>query len=96
MQGKPEKKGLEDFQFAGGAEMEDFVEGYNEACDDWEKYHEWLLKNNSWYECFETTLPGEEEIEKIIENEMDVARKMDGYADAHNLAKAIHKRIKGE
>jgi len=40
-------------------------EGYNQACDDWEKYHEWYIKTH----CIKKEdLPTAEEILEILHN----------------------------
>ena len=39
-------------------------EGYNQACDDWEKYHEWYIKTH----CVrKEDLPDAEEIARLID-----------------------------
>ncbi|RKY68397.1 MAG: hypothetical protein DRP97_06365 [Candidatus Latescibacterota bacterium] len=50
--------------------------GYNQACDDWEKYHEWYIKEHY---VRKDSLPDEEEILKIINDGFDVT---DDYGEA--------------
>ena len=54
---------------------------YNQACDKWEAYHNWVMGN----------LPSEEEIEKIIKDNWDSMCPA-----PIRFAKAISKRLKGE
>ena len=94
----------------------DFADGYNQACDDWEKYCDWQYKM-----CQEASmkgmkdtldsLPSEEEIKEMawdciqvfllknvsFRNETareEIENIMYGVDD--DIAKAIHKRIRGE
>lgn len=77
-------------------------EGYNQACDDWEKYvkenffpkkdhiHFTMIGDDQYIskEYWKSTLPTEEEIFNIIES-----KKKKVYT-SRGLAKAIHKRLK--
>ena len=103
---KPEKKKL------GGEEilLAEEVMGYNQACDDWETYSKQCWENGykTGKENIEATLPSEEEIIKVVkDNLIDYCliigdrnyypfrdNEEDFYLEA--IAKAIYKRIRGE
>ena len=114
---RPEKKEQHDInkcncfahsenECACGNYPSDRIEGYNQACSDWEKYcnevvvktieeyaHDVIPKlNDKWRKRLEKTLPTVEEIEEIVINKMN-----EPLSDMHkHIAKAIHKRLKGE
>jgi len=105
---KPEKKECSDENPYNCLECGDegWVYGYNQACSDWEKYcnevvvktieeyaHDVIPKlNDKWRKRLEKTLPTVEEIEEIVINKMN-----EPLSDMHkHIAKAIHKRLKGE
>ena len=99
-----------------------WINGYNTACDDWEKYHKWamdklrkrllpetlkqeiLLHQEKAKEQYQQKwdiingLPSVEEIEEILVGVSKIIPDtVEKYGDYwYWLAKAIHKRIKGE
>ncbi len=99
---KPEKKHvMPELTKAGDvlANRESFRMGYNQACDDWEKWNKtWIKRYNRivdglkihWklYEDLKNSLPSEEEIEQIIIEQDDDIKEC-----PLCLAKAIYKRL---
>lgn len=95
---KPEKKTVPDTYGAKGNQNQ----GYNQACDDWEKYHNWIVESlriqhqsvvkdmrGQSIKC-DCNLPSEEEISKIVAR---VIVEQDGCYDNREIAKAIARRI---
>jgi len=61
---KPKKFPISEVTHTEGVSITSIAEmfGYNQACDDWEKYHEWYVKTH----CVrKENLPNIEEINKI-------------------------------
>ena len=68
--------------------------GYNQACEEWEKYHNSVLMRCG---ILGLTLPSEEEIRKILtQTDCDIFLNHQVRATFDDLAKAISKRIRGE
>ena len=101
---KPEKKKEDDHIRSWCPEC--FSDGYNNACDEWEKYHEEAIFNISSALTSEIykNLPSEEEIFKLLDDNILHYEKRYGWnitsVDVvdmqRELAKEISKRIKGE
>ena len=99
---KPEKRPtgehLKDFCI----EDDDFNHGYNQAIEEYEKYHEETLKEALAHQELELwtrhkkhwlgKLPSEDEIREIIEKEI-LAWNQEGFIPKLYIAKAIAKRI---
>jgi len=101
---RPEKKELSNEGNRCVQVGEDYIVGYNQSCDDWEKWTE---------KCQEdfisvSSLPSCKEIEEIIDRHMSERShitKDDQYSGlvvhpnihlVKDTAKAIHKRLRGE
>ena len=86
---KPEKKKIL-IQRDTFERMEHFrSQGYNQACDDWEKWHESQCELCITYDHIPP--PSEEEIDQICKG-FGVSEML---GQRYKLVKAIHKRIRG-
>ena len=100
---KPEKK--ETSLNKGGCESfytGSYEEGYNQACEDWEKYHaEFFLKTLQGGNTYvlKESLPSEDEIYKILDKEIwckagrDYTSELVRRLGNEKAAKAIHERL---
>ena len=67
-------------------EEDNYFSGWNEACDEWQKYFDWYIKEH----CVKKeNLPDVEEIFKIVFDNINEK-------DIRPVAQAIAKRIRGE
>ena len=108
MMKKPEKKEINTWDTTKGESCRNCPKQYNQACNEWEKYHELEMKlqYNSVIdhheaelkdekEQFKTNLPSEEEIGKIfLKTDIEINSKHFIQATNTDYAKAISERIK--
>ena len=90
---KPEKKGFKDSKSERTTLRR---HGYNQACEDWEKYHkqQMIASERIGLKNVEivANLPSEEEILEIVKGLNRSIYPPEDYV----IAKAIYKRIRGE
>ena len=95
---RPEKKakfpyGDNDGTSYANAQNNLIYQGYNQACDDWEKYIDYCTNFTN-----EKSLPSVEEMQVIISSNCKVVgRGTESYftPDINKIAEAIHKRLGG-
>ena len=95
---KPKKIKDTDKPDIEGKELFDlYKNGYNRACDKWEKYHKQEIKTLcDWNEEFVKSLPSEEEIMELINKDEFWEYDFEcAYLDEKKLAKTISERIRG-
>ena len=87
---KPEKKEEKNYSFLNQpTQSSAWDRGYNQACDEWEKYTEADFCRGCVKRLTLDKLPTEEEIWNILRN-------YKGDKTSNSLAKAIHGRIHGK
>lgn len=79
----------------------DNMEGYNQACSEWEKYHESCKWFGAGAKLIVDNLPSEEKIIEIMEKfnhyySDENHTKSIGGSDIPKIAEEIHKRLRGE
>ena len=99
---RPEKKD----HFCGDLYDGGMLHGYNQACDDWEKYweeeHTLHIESEKELCKLKESLPTVEEIEEIM-GDLSLEEGVLGFHNfewvkipIRTVAKAIHKRLRGE
>ena len=103
---RPEKKELSNEGNRCVQVGEDYIVGYNQACDDWEKYweeeHTLHIESEKELCKLKESLPTVEEIEEIM-GDLSLEEGVLGFHNfewvkipIRTVAKAIHKRLRGE
>ncbi len=90
---KPEKKELEGWE--GSAHFDDKKIGYNQSCDEWEKYHEQEIEKLDKLSCSYMSLKDgvcikQEAVNKICQENEELQAKLDEAQDSYKRSEERH------